>query len=225
MADGNVQRLAKRTPAQLGTQLGVGYVDIVGGDHAWQRILMRDTAVAEAFRTDCPLAAAAAMLMLETSGGKNIYGHDAVTCAEPPYQKGGPVTRENYAAYKARRGECGMQGVGPAQLTWHTFQDDADRLGGCWQPEINCRIGFGLLGAYIYQDGYHLGFKRYNTGSSVPGPSAYADRAMLILPRWQKIVSGGTGGAQDVKSAVSAAAAAAAAMFFKSAVTGRDARR
>ena len=39
-----------------------------------------------------------------------------------------------YQEYKRRRPRDGMQGVGPAQLTWFEFQDQADALGGCY-PE------------------------------------------------------------------------------------------
>lgn len=54
-------------------------------------------------------------------------------------------TEANYREYVRNRTQCGMQGVGPTQLTYYTFQDRADQLGGCWRPEINIRVGFESL--------------------------------------------------------------------------------
>ena len=69
------------------------------------------------------LAAAATLLVKESSGGRNVWGHDAVTVAPNTYAKGGPVTESNYAAYLAavNAGHAGRQGCGPTQLT---FADD-----------------------------------------------------------------------------------------------------
>lgn len=127
------------------------------------------------------------MLILETSGGRNVFGHDRTPCADDrlPYRKGGPVTEAVYKAYRAQRGECGMQGVGPSQLTWHAYQDRADAQGGCWLPEVNCRIGFGILAEYLTGGTARDAFSRYNTGK--PGPSPYADKAMALLPVWERI--------------------------------------
>lgn len=75
------------------------------------------------------------MLMKESGGGRNVYGHDAVQCGPV----GGTVTEDNYREYLRNRAQCGSQGVGPTQLTYYTLQDRADQLGGCWRPEINIR--------------------------------------------------------------------------------------
>ena len=59
------------------------------------------------------LATAAALLMQETGGGKNIYGHDPTIFAGA-----GEVTRDNYAEYRRQRDAMRprrMQGVGPMQ--------------------------------------------------------------------------------------------------------------
>ena len=74
------------------------------------------------------LAAAATLLVKESSGGRNVWGHDAVTVAPNTYVKGGPVTQSNYTAYRAavNAGHAGRQGCGPTQLTFGPFQQRAD---------------------------------------------------------------------------------------------------
>jgi hypothetical protein len=86
-----------------------------------------------------PISAGFALVQKETYF-RNIFGHDGTTSI-PNSWKGGAVTKSRYAYYKARRPTHGMQGVGPTQLTWYSFQDEADKLGGCWRPGINIHVG------------------------------------------------------------------------------------
>ena len=105
------------------------------------------TTVREAKRVGLPLELACALLEKESSGGRNIYGHDPTIFAGA-----GKVTRANYADYKRRRIASGnklMQGVGPCQLTWWELQDAADADGGCWHPEVNMRVGFRHLATLV----------------------------------------------------------------------------
>lgn len=111
-----------------------------------------------------PISDAASLLRGETGGGHPVWGHDPVACGPV----GGTVTRENYAAYKARRGSCGMQGCADTQLTWYSYQDEADVLGGCWRPGPNRHVGFGLLAGLIRANGRREGWRAYN------GSGAYA---------------------------------------------------
>ena len=110
------------------------------------------------------LAAAATLLIKESGGGRNVWGHDGVTVAPNTYVKGGPVTQSNYAAYIAAvaAGRAGRQGCGPTQLTFGPFQQRADDAGGCWRWEINCRVGFEILADHIRRRGVHDGFRAYN---------------------------------------------------------------
>ncbi len=106
--------------------------------------------IAEARRVGLPLSYALAFLEKESSGkdhdgsakiGLNLFGNDPV---DNPV-KGGFVTEARYREYlRHRRAGRGMQGVGPCQLTWWEFQDMADREGGCWKPDANMRVGFGV---------------------------------------------------------------------------------
>lgn len=128
------------------------------------------------------LAAAAVLLVKESGGGRNVWGSDGVPTGGT-YVKGSAVTREAYLAYKARRAELGSQGVGPCQLTWSGYQDQADELGGCWDWRCNVRVGFATLAQLQRQHGTRDGFRRYN--GSGPAAERYADDAMAKLADWQ----------------------------------------
>lgn len=111
-------------------------------------------------RTGLPLSYGLAMIEKE-SGFRNIFGHDPTTSI-PNSWKGSRVTRLKYTYYKLRRAKRGMQGVGPAQLTYYTFQDQADRLGGCWKPEPNMVVAFRLLKTLTDKHGKQAGAALYN---------------------------------------------------------------
>jgi hypothetical protein len=124
--------------------------------------------IEEARRVGLPLSYALAFLEKESRGtdtdgvrrfGLNLFGHDGV----PNPVKGGWVTEARYRQYRTnRRAGMGMQGVGPCQLTWWEFQDMADRLGGCWVPRYNMRVGFGIAKGLIRQHGKQAGAARWN---------------------------------------------------------------
>src|SRR3954454_2227897 len=83
--------------------------------------------IREARRANLPLSLALALVEQE-SGFRNVFGHDPTI-----FVGAGTVTPLKYRKYKrarGARGQGGMQGVGPCQLTFWTFQDDADKLGG-----------------------------------------------------------------------------------------------
>lgn len=127
------------------------------------------------------LASAAAMLEKESSGGQNLWGRDGVQTGGF-YVKGSPVTRAAYQAWLPNRSHLGSQGVGPCQLTYPPLQDQADRLGGCWDWRINITVGFRHLAGLQKQYGIRGGFRRYN--GSGPAAEAYADDAMAKRAKW-----------------------------------------
>jgi hypothetical protein len=132
--------------------------------------------LAAAHKTAIPPSLAASVLMQETSGGANVFGHDPTIFAGA-----GKVTKAKYSAYKKQRGpkgHGGMQGVGPLQLTFYAFQDEADERGGCWKPYVNMLVGFEHLADDIRRNGLHAGVKAYN--SSGPEAESYAN---VVLPR------------------------------------------
>jgi hypothetical protein len=133
--------------------------------------------------TKLPLSYALALVEKE-SAFANVFGHDPV---RNPI-KGGRVTRARYLAYKAyRRAGYGMQGVGPVQLTWYGFQDEADRIGGCHKPYPSLCVGFSNLRAKINQLGKEKGAAAYNgTGEAA---SAYGRDWLARQEKWHKVVS------------------------------------
>jgi hypothetical protein len=147
-------------------------------------ILRPDDVVAIADASALELAAAAALLVMESGGGRNVWGHDVGDTGGTSV-KGAPVTRDAYLAYRAAvaRGEIGRQGVGPTQLTNGELQAAADGLGGCWDWVCNARTGFSHLAALIKSYGDREGFRRYN--GSGPAAEQYADTALRYLAQWR----------------------------------------
>lgn len=134
----------------------------------------------EAQRAGVPLEHALTLLDLESSGGMNVYGRDAVKCGPV----GGEVTAENYATYKARRDECGQQGVGPMQLTFRGFQDEADRRGGAWIPRVNLQVGLESFAGDYVRIGAWGAYRAYN------GRDTYANDAMVRAEMWRRVIQG-----------------------------------
>jgi hypothetical protein len=128
---------------------------------------------------------ACAFLMQESSGGMNIYGHDRNSDGTKRIFWGhGEVTECNYAAYlKEVERSDERQGVGPMQLTWHTFQTP-----GIWRINVNLRKGFEIIkGYYDAARGseaarWHEAARRYN------GQESYADEMDRRLSHWRRLV-------------------------------------
>jgi hypothetical protein len=124
-------------------------------------------------------------LVFHESGMRNVYGHDPVRnpIKSPP---GGLlfVTRLNYAAYKRfRKAGLGMQGVGPFQLTWFEYQDQADALGGCHKPKYNGLVACQHMQALIKAHGEVRGVALYNgTG---PAADAYSRAVRAERDTWR----------------------------------------
>ncbi len=132
-----------------------------------------------------PFWAACAFLVQESAGGQNVFGHDPTI-----FVGAGSVTQEKYTAYKAERirtGQC--QGVGPMQLTFHTFQDQADALGGCWQPQHNVTQGLRILKGFV-----DAGKSWHQAAAAYNGSEAYADQMDARFVHWQQLL----GAADDV---------------------------
>jgi peptidoglycan hydrolase-like protein with peptidoglycan-binding domain len=144
-------------------------------------VLMPMECIAGSQKSGLPLAVGAAILLRETGGGRNEWGHDPTIFVggfdTKNGQNHGPlVDAVGYKAYLTQRGPTGaggMQGVGPVQLTYYTLQDQADALGGCWVPINNITVGFTHLAGIIKNDGLHAGVAAYNGAG--PAAEAYAD--------------------------------------------------
>jgi hypothetical protein len=128
-------------------------------------IVYPEIVLKEAGRSGIRVSLGCALLEQESAGGKNVWGNDRAPNGETSGLGWKTVTERAYKIYKSRRGsrgQGGMQGVGPPQLTWYEFQDRADRLGGCWTPENSIRVGFEVLASLIKTHGYSVGVERYN---------------------------------------------------------------
>ena len=155
--------------------------------------------VMEARRAGIPISLGFALIEQE-SDFRNVYGHDdtlSVPKSLPRGQsprhypvQGGIVTARNWKVYLSRRGSTGrggMQGAGPGQLTYYTFQDRADALGGCWIAANNIRVAFTDLAAMIDRHGKRKGLGVYNAGERgwVKGLGhKYADQVLAKERRW-----------------------------------------
>lgn len=133
--------------------------------------------------------AVAATLMAGESNARNIWGHDKVDTGGA-YVKGGPVTRENYLAYRGlmRLGRIKRQGCGPAQCTSAYYQDLADELGGCWEPVPNMRAGLRGLQQLVARYGVQGGARRYN--GSGPQAEAYGRNFVARYRTWSNRLFG-----------------------------------
>lgn len=133
----------------------------------------------EATAAKIPVSALAAVLEQETAGGQNVFGHDPTI-----FVGAGKVTRDKYLSYRVQRNRTGkFQGVGPMQLTWGGFQDEADKLGGCWDPRINVRVGVKILkDHYASSRNWEKVFTDYN------GSPLYGKAVALKMAKWKKIL-------------------------------------
>lgn len=131
------------------------------------------------------LAAAAVVLLKESGGGNNVWGSDHVVIAPGTYTPGAVVTKPSYLAYKQAvlAGRAGRQGVGPMQLTWGGYQDQADALGGCWDWRSNVTVGFRALAGLIENNGLRSGFRHWNGAG--PAAEKYADDAVARYLVWR----------------------------------------
>lgn len=137
----------------------------------------------EAQRARLDYDLAFALVTQESGNGANVFGHDPTIFAGA-----GKVTRRRYRAYRRQRGDHGqggMQGVGPVQLTYYTFQDDADRRGGCWRGGISIRVGFEDLRHLIdtARGDVRHALAVYNGGTVHPN-FAYADSVLRHRADW-----------------------------------------
>jgi hypothetical protein len=152
-----------------------------------------DAIIREAHASGLELSLVCALIEHE-SGFRNVYGHDPVpNPIKSPPNGLREVTEENYRLYlRHRRNKEGMQGVGPTQLTWFEFQDEADAAGGCWKPEVNIKIGCRV----VARERARLGSTRqalrvYNGGPTPPASTeGYARSVLKLQQKWQHLLAG-----------------------------------
>lgn len=140
--------------------------------------------IQEARKAGVPTALALALVEQE-SGFRNVWGGDPAPNGGTTGWRLRPVKRADYLAYRQRRGprgHGGMQGVGPAQLTWYSYQDEADREGGAWTVTANLRVGFRVLARNVKTHGLRAGVRSYN--GSGPAAERYATEVLAKYDKW-----------------------------------------
>jgi hypothetical protein len=140
--------------------------------------------VREARRAGLDPALAFALVQRE-SDFRNVFGNDP---AGPPQVRGQPVTRGHYLRYRELRDRGhGAQGVGLTQLTWPSFQDAADGLGGCWKVKAQLRVGLEVLAGHVRKRGERAGVAAYN--GLGPRAERYAEDVIGLTARWERILA------------------------------------
>jgi len=160
-------------------------IDAGGGRYG--RIIVR-----EAKRSKLSVPLVCAVVDVE-SNFRNVFGHDGGPGHTNPIKspQGGTllVTKERYDRYVHHRDlGRGHQGVGPMQLTFGPWQDEAQKLGGCWKEEFNIHVGVKELAGLIRQHGEREGLRRYNAGAS--GGHEYPGIVLKAKRRWVMELAG-----------------------------------
>lgn len=146
--------------------------------------------IEEARRNKIPVSLGFALIEQE-SGFRNVWGGDRAPNGKTTGLQFKPVSKARYLQYKrarGSRGQGGMQGVGPAQLTWWEFQDSADQLGGCWIARNNIRFGFRRLAELVRHHGTRKALAIYNGGVGNP-QFGYADSVLARQRKWHRILT------------------------------------
>jgi hypothetical protein len=147
--------------------------------------------ILEARAVNLPLNLAFAMVEQESGNGSNIWGGDPAPNGGTAGLNNRTVTKGRYQQYRVTRGSAGrggMQGVGPLQLTWWEYQDAADKLGGCWIPKHNLRVGFTHLARLIRTQGRAAGIMAYNGSGNAA--AHYVVSVEQKARAWHRILTG-----------------------------------
>jgi hypothetical protein len=117
----------------------------------------------------------------QESAGRNIFGADQN--GPFPHQ---PVTKQRVLQLVEHvRAGGTSNGVGPLQLTFLPFIEEANRDGGAWKPAVNIATGLRIIAGHIKQHGVRRGLATYNGGSPQSSKGlAYAEE---VLERQNRI--------------------------------------
>lgn len=131
--------------------------------------------------TKLPLFLAVALIEKE-SKGRNIFGHDRGGA----FHGAGEVTEKKFKDFlKLVRSGHTSNGVGPAQITWPGFFDDAEKRGfKLWEPYDNMRYGFELFRSYL--GGNYTDASIAKAGERYNGASAYGRDMVAVANKWSQ---------------------------------------
>jgi len=120
-------------------------------------------------------------LQEQESNGRNIFGADQ----NAPFTHQ-PVTKERVLELVAHVRAGGISnGVGPLQLTFLPFIEEANRDGGAWKPSVNIATGLGIIAADVKKHGVRGGLATYNGGS--PHSTKGLEYADEVIERQHRI--------------------------------------
>jgi len=120
-------------------------------------------------------------LQEQESKGQNIFGAD--TNAPFTHQ---PVTKTRVLKLVEHVRAGGISnGVGPMQLTFLPFIEEANRDGGAWVPAVNIATGLGIIAGHVKQHGVRKGLAVYNGGT--PNSTKGLRYAEEVLERQERI--------------------------------------
>lgn len=133
-----------------------------------------------------PFYVLCAFLERESSGGDNVFGHDPTI-----FVGAGRVTKKKYLEYRALRDITGKaQGVGPMQLTYPPYQDQADERGGCWNALVNMTVGAEIvLNFWNAHRDWAKAATMYNAGSLRNGINDYGRAVAERIEHWRKVIN------------------------------------
>jgi hypothetical protein len=125
-----------------------------------------------------------AILMLETAGGVNEFGHDPTICIG-----WGEVTQAKVAAYLKLRDATGLlQGVGPMQATNRAEQDACTAAGGLWLPVHTIAVGAHMLAYLLKAHGGDVQAAATAYNGSGPAAEEYGRRAVALTAHFHAVL-------------------------------------
>lgn len=122
----------------------------------------------------------------QESNGRNIFGADE----NAPFTHK-PVTKARVLQLVEHvRGGGKSNGVGPMQLTFLPFIEEANRDGGAWVPAVNISTGLGIIADHVKQHGVRKGLATYNGGSpNSPKGLEYANEVLVRQERIHDLIT------------------------------------
>lgn len=124
-------------------------------------------------------------LQEQESGGRNIFGADV----------GGlfahePVTKARVLQLVDHVNAGGISnGVGPMQLTFIGFIEEANRDGGAWKPAVNIATGLGIIAGHVKQRGVRDGLATYNAGNPhLSAGQTYATHVLQLQDHFHALI-------------------------------------
>jgi hypothetical protein len=125
-------------------------------------------------------------LQEQESNGRNIFGADS----NAPFAHLAVTKERVLQLVEHVRAGGTSNGVGPLQLTFLPFIEEANRDGGAWKPSVNIATGLGIIAANVSRHGVRGGLATYNAGNpQAPAGRAYAKQVMERQDRIHKLIA------------------------------------